>query len=100
MTRKKPKREWVPRIAPPPPTADEVEQKLLDLVEERITREEADDWAMRWVAADDAGIDDDNIWEALGHLGECAMPTTDRPYLYNREDFEAWLADFRGGRPQ
>jgi len=100
MRRKKPKREWIPRVAPPPPSAEEVERKLLDLVEGRITREEADDWAMRWVAADDAGVDDDNIWEALRHLAGCSMPTTDRSYLYNRKDFEAWLADFRGDSRQ
>ena len=86
-------------MAPPPPSAEEVERMLRELVEGRITREEADDWAMRWLVADDAGVDDAKIWEALCHLAGCAMPTTDRPYLYNREDFEAWLASFRGGQP-
>ena len=93
----KTRRERVPRLPPPPPSEDEVQRKLVDLVEGRVTREEADDWAMRWVVADDPGIEDKNIWAAIGHLAGCAMPTTDRAYLYGQSDFEAWLADFRGG---
>lgn len=99
MTRKKPKREWVPRVAPPPPSAADVERKLLDVIEGRITFEEADDWAVQWVAADDDGIEDDNIREAVFHLAGCSERHgyPDQPYLFTRETFEEWLADFRAG---
>ena len=92
-------RPWIPRLAPPPPSREEVEQKLVDLIAERITPEDADAWAWRWVVADDPGIKDDNLWEAVSRLAGCALPSTDRPYLYGREDFEHWLAELRASAP-
>jgi hypothetical protein len=98
MTRKKPKREWVPRVAPPPPSAADVEKKFLDVIEGRVAFEDADEWAMQWVAADNAGIEDDNIWQAVCHLAGCSeRHGPDEPYLFTRETFEEWLADFRAG---
>jgi hypothetical protein len=80
---------------PPPPSRDEVERKLLDLIEDRITREQASAWASPWVTAEDPGIDDKAVWDAVGALWGADGPTSDRPYLFGREDFEAWLTEFR-----
>ena len=85
------------RFPPPPPSREEVERKLLDLIEDRITREEASAWASPWVTADDPGIEDDAVWQAIGSLWMADGPTSDHPYpyLFGREDFEAWLQEFR-----
>jgi hypothetical protein len=83
------------RFPPPSPSREEVERKLLDLIEGRITREEASAWASPWVTADEPGIDDEAVWDAVGALWAADGPTIDRPYLFGREDFEAWLTEFR-----
>jgi hypothetical protein len=51
---------------------------------------------MQWVDARDPGVDDPVSWEVLNNLSGADSPTTDRDYLYERVDFEAWrdaLAD-------
>jgi len=90
------------RPVPPPPSRDEVERKLFDLIAERITREEASAWASPWASAYESGIEDEAIRDALEGLYMADGPSIDRPYLYERVDFEKWLADFRaktGRRP-
>jgi hypothetical protein len=45
---------------------------------------------MQWVDARDPRVDDEVAWEVLNHLAAADSPTTDREYLYERADFEAW----------
>lgn len=80
--------------APAPPTRDQVEEQLRGLIMGRASRSDVSTWAMRWVGADDPGVSDDRVWDALTALGAVDMPTTDREWLYEREDFERWLRDF------
>jgi hypothetical protein len=101
MRRKGLKRERTPRIAPPAPTFAEVEQKYIDVIEGRITFEEADDWAMQWVAADENGINDEAIWSGVYNLAGCSeRHGPQQPHLFTRASFEEWLTDFRSRRPQ
>jgi hypothetical protein len=79
---------------PPPPSRAEVENRLLDLIGGGISREEASNWARQWVDADGAEVDS-VIWEALIQLLAADMPSIDRPYLYGKSDFQAWLTDLR-----
>ncbi|HEV7504862.1 MAG TPA: DNA-binding protein [Thermoanaerobaculia bacterium] len=81
--------------SPPEPERAEVEKVLEDLIAGRCSREEAADWAVRWVIADDPDVEDDAVWEALGVLAAADLKTTDRPYLYEEADFRQWLADLR-----
>jgi hypothetical protein len=74
-----------------PPTRDDVARVFRDLIDGRITREEASDWARPWVIAD-VDIDQATL-EALEGLYGADAPTTDRPYLFGEEDFRAWLAE-------
>ena len=60
--------------------------------EEKISREEAAEWAMRWVGSDDPGDVDAAVWTALVQPSGTDLISTDRPYLHMREDFEEWLA--------
>lgn len=80
---------------PPPPSREEVENRLLDLIGGAISREEASNWAAQWVVRDGAEVKP-QIWKALTRLVAADMISTDRPYLYEKIDFEAWLADLRG----
>jgi protein-disulfide isomerase len=83
------------RLPPPPPSREEVERKLQDLIAERITREDASAWASLWVTADNHGIEDDAVWDAVSALWGADGPANDRPYLFGPDDFGAWLAEFR-----
>jgi hypothetical protein len=82
--------------SPPPPVPQEVETKLLDLIEGRCTREEAEDWALQWVAADDPEVEHDGVWEALMALAGAGLKTGPSAYLHGEADFSAWLDELRG----
>jgi hypothetical protein len=81
----------------PPPSRNEVEQVLNALVEERMTREQASEWASPWVIGD-PNIEDKAVRDALDALAGADSPTTDRQYLFGQADFAAWLDDFRAER--
>lgn len=76
---------------PTSPSREETASKLRQLIEGAITRQEASEWAMQWVAASDPNVQDERVWDALLALGGCDGPSTDRPYLYGVEDFKIWL---------
>lgn len=81
--------------APAPPSRLEVEQQIQGLIDGGIDRDSAARWAMRWVAADDPGIDDPAVWRALNALAGADAPTTDREWLFVEDDFREWLNDIR-----
>jgi hypothetical protein len=81
-------------LRPPSPSREEVENQLLDLIGGAISREDASTWAEQWASDDEVEVDE-GIWEALRRLHAADIPTTDRPYLYERIDFESWLSDLR-----
>ena len=85
-------------MAPPdkPPSRQEVDAKLCDLLSGKASREEVADWAAHCVRMANPEVKDPCVWKALTQLAGADLGTTDRPYLHNREDFAAWLADFRG----
>jgi hypothetical protein len=60
------------------------------LIDGTLSREDVSDWAMQWVDARDPGVDDPVAWEALLDLSGADAISTDRPYLYEQVDFEAW----------
>jgi hypothetical protein len=76
--------------APPPPSRDELRQQITGLIEGTVSREAVTAWAMQWLDARDPGVDDRVAWEGLNNLAGADAPTTDREYLYERVDFEAW----------
>lgn len=75
-----------------PPSRAEIRQMMCDLIAERRTRDEVTDWAESWMR-DDIQFDDDASWDAVILLSGAVAISTDRPYLYDREDFERWLAE-------
>ncbi len=81
------------------PTRTYVEAKLLDLIEGRASREEVSLWAEYWLHEDFVKgrdlFDDTVVLDGLEALSMADAPSTDRPYLYGEEDFQAWLQELR-----
>lgn len=75
-----------------PPTKQEVQDRLLDLLGGATTREQVADWARQWLDADELAIDPD-VRRALVRLIGADLPSTDRPYLHEDVDFRSWLDD-------
>ncbi|MFI6760146.1 hypothetical protein ACIBF5_13510 [Micromonospora sp. NPDC050417] len=84
--------------ATPQPTLDEVEDRLVALIEGRLSRDEVDRWAARWVTQD--GLDwDDLSWWALNLLYGIDLPAgEDGGYLHDDEQIRLWLAELRKRR--
>jgi hypothetical protein len=82
---------------PPPPSRADVEAKLTSLLDGTGDRGQVAEWAMQWVDARDPGNVDEVVWTALNNLAGADSPSTDRLYLYDRQDFEAWLDEVRAG---
>jgi len=61
------------------------------LINGEQTREAASAWALDWLLGDVWCISDPTVWEALELLGAADLISTDRPFLYNDEDFRACL---------
>ncbi|MBW5248068.1 hypothetical protein JGS39_03340 [Streptomyces sp. P01-B04] len=80
------------------PTVDEVENRLASLIEGRLTRDEADRWASRWVA-DDRLAWDDISWWALNLLCGIDLPADESGgYLHDDGQVRGWLAELRKRR--
>jgi hypothetical protein len=79
-------------------TFQEVESKLLDLIDGRIARAEADRWAATWVAASDAPDVPPHIWRAVTRLYGCDLTHgTAEDYLHSTDQFREWLEELRAG---
>lgn len=80
------------------PTLDEIEDRFVALIEGRLSRDEVDRWAARWVRQD--GLDwDDLSWWALDLLYGIDLPAGDGAgYLHDDEQVRCWLAELRTRR--
>ncbi|MEU1622362.1 hypothetical protein ABZ479_34355 [Streptomyces sp. NPDC005722] len=80
------------------PTLDEIEDHFVALVEGRLTRDDADRWAARWVV--DGGLDWDDIswWELSLLHGIDLRADKGGAYLHDDEQVRAWLAELRKRR--
>jgi hypothetical protein len=80
------------------PTLDDIEARFVALAEGRLTRDEADRWAARWLADDDLAWDDTSAW-ALDILHGVDLPAGgDGGYLHGDAQVRAWLAELRERR--
>ena len=73
-----------------PPTRSEVAALLRELISGRQTRQSASAWASKWLLSG-VRVSDNKVWETLQLLGAADLISTDRPFLYNDEDFQAYL---------
>ncbi|XUM02694.1 hypothetical protein ACQ86F_03745 [Streptomyces venezuelae ATCC 10712] len=80
------------------PTPDDIEERFAALVEGRLTRDEADRWAGRWMAADGL-VWDEVSWWALGLLDGIDLPAdASGAHVHDDEQLRAWLAELRDRR--
>ncbi|WP_201845881.1 hypothetical protein [Myceligenerans indicum] len=80
------------------PTLDEIEDCFVEVVAGRLSRDEADRWAARWVSED--GIVWDSLsWWALDLLCGIDLPAGESGcYLHDDEQVRTWLAELRKRR--
>ncbi len=75
------------------PSRVEVLSRVRDLRAGRVSREAVAAWAFgAFNDADKSGDFDQAVREVLVALGAADLPSSDRPHLYEDEDFAAWEA--------
>jgi hypothetical protein len=89
-------RPYERHVAPPAPSRAEVEERLRGVVDGWLSRDEADRWAMQWVAADNPQVEDRVVWEGLSRmLAGIDMPDASGGFLHDDAQVAAWLDAFR-----
>ncbi|MGK5737860.1 hypothetical protein [Micromonospora sp. URMC 103] len=80
------------------PDLNEIEERLAAVAEGRISRDDADRWAARWVT--DSGLHwDDLRWWALNRLFGIDLPAEPgNGYLHDDEQVREWLQELRRRR--
>jgi hypothetical protein len=77
------------------PSLDDVEAVLEAVVEGRISRDEADGWAVGWVK-DDSLVWDQLTWWALDLLHGIDLPAgPSEGYLHDDDEIRDWLTEPR-----
>ncbi|MER8073643.1 hypothetical protein ABTZ59_36015 [Streptomyces sp. NPDC094034] len=77
------------------PGLDEIEERFVAVLDGRLSRDEADRWAARWIADDDL-VWDDLAWWALGRLhGIDLAAGADGTFLHDEEQVRDWLHELR-----
>ena len=80
------------------PSRDDVLATLDELLDGKIDREQASDWASRWLVEDhiagrEVHVTDQAAWRVLTSIAGADTYGGDRPYLYDNEDFAAWVVE-------
>jgi hypothetical protein len=79
-----------------PPSREQVEARLMALLDGSQSRDQADRWATQWVAVSSNDDTDEAVWWALTLLhGVDLRQGEDDPYLHDDEQIRDWLDDFR-----
>jgi hypothetical protein len=82
-----------------PPSVHEVLSVFDGLIAGTVSRDDADRWACRFVAADDAGIDDDVVWRALCRLSGIDLRHGEGlDYLYDDSQIQDWRSELARAR--
>jgi hypothetical protein len=80
------------------PTRAEIRQVLVWLIDDLITPEEADEWAVNWILNDDyLDVGDPRVWKLLTQLNGADLQTEPGEYLHGKENFRQWLHEFDEG---
>ena len=77
------------------PIKTELQEKIIKLISGEVSRENVSEWAFSIIDDDHVRIDDQAVWKILQCLGAADLLATDRDFLYQKEDFEDWLAELR-----
>jgi hypothetical protein len=76
-----------------PPTTAEIANVLRALVDGSMTRESAVRWASIWAITKADDVHDVRLLRTLERIASVDLVSTDRPYLYGKEDFTVWLTE-------
>ena len=75
-------------------TLEEIKNKFDELIDEKLSRAEVSDWALERERANDDELLEyyphyyrPVIWDAIIYLTGVDLPTTDREYLFCKQDF-------------
>lgn len=74
-----------------PPSLQDVERQLKDLLAGRQTRAQVSAWASRWLTAETMGVDDPLVRQSLVRLGAAELKESPEEFLYSEKDFHLWL---------
>ncbi|WP_201743353.1 MULTISPECIES: hypothetical protein [Dickeya] len=58
-----------------------------------VNRSQVSEWAFSIIDNDEIRVTDQVIWKTLERLGAVDLPSTDRDYLYEKDDFICWLKE-------
>lgn len=81
-----------------PPDLDEIEEWLAGVVEGRVSRDAADRWAGRWYTDDSFEGDELSSWALRLLYGIDLRTGPEEPYLFDDEQVQGWLDEFRRRR--
>ncbi len=73
------------------PSRANIREKIVQLISGELDRASASEWAFAIIDDDHIRVSDQVVWKILQCLGGADLPTTDREYLYEKEDFNCWL---------
>lgn len=80
-----------------PDILEQVRDRMTDLMQASVTREEVADWAMARIRDDSADYSSNStLWRALDRLAGADLQQSPGVYLHGQEDFRSWLADLDG----
>jgi hypothetical protein len=84
----------------PLPDLDDVEEILVAVVEGRLSRDDADRWATRWVVDDTLRWDELTWWTLNLLCGIDLRHGPDLPYLHDDAQLHEWLLELSRRRDE
>jgi len=76
------------------PTKEEVVDKLKMILQGKLTREEAADWASEYVMQDEPNISDETVWELLQIVSGVDLKDGPDEYLHVEQDIIDWITKY------
>lgn len=73
------------------PSREEVRQVFLDMLAERISREDASSWANTWLVEERTEVDDPVVWDGLSALSGVGLRVNEADYQHSEADIQDWL---------
>lgn len=73
------------------PLRSEIINIITGLKSGEIERKSIAAWAFTIIDDDEIVVNDQIAWQVIQNLGAADLPTTDRVYLYDNEDFDYWI---------
>ncbi|WP_129841607.1 hypothetical protein [Streptomyces sp. RFCAC02] len=86
------------RLPDTPGLREEIGERLAGLVAGSVDPSAVEDWALRRMAGDAPELHDGSVWTALDRLAGAGLRDERGGPLHSRDDFTAWLADYRENR--